>query len=316
MANDSADLMKQFRRDQIFERANLPLSVMKVIYNPRPARSRKITPAIEEGVHYHDFMEIVVVTGGSCLHKTVDGERTIRKGDAFVLRPGAWHGYFNCRALAIYNCCFGAEVLQHELGWLMSDPMLVNLFWRGPLADDRKGKLHLTLDTPMLARCQNALENLLTAIKTPGRLNRADIMGHLLVLIGGLAETWSRQANLPTEYKPWPQVVIQAVCMLEADPAHPWTMAELSRSLHLDESYLSRLFKQATGFPPLAYLARHRAERATSLLLRSSLSIAEVGAAVGWSEPIHFARRFKFFFGMTASDYRKQFCSLALSSKS
>jgi AraC family L-rhamnose operon transcriptional activator RhaR len=71
----------------------------------------------------------------------------------------------------------------------------------------------------------------------------------------------------------------------------------------LDPAYLSRLFKQHTGLPPMRYLAQRRVEHAASLL-RSDLSIQQVAALAGWPEPSYFARRFKAATGLTPSAYR------------
>ena len=57
----------------------------------------------------------------------------------------------------------------------------------------------------------------------------------------------------------------------------------------------------------MAYLARRRAEQAVRLLISTNLSIASIGAAVGWPEPRHFARCFKAQTGVSASAYRARF---------
>ena len=50
--------------------------------------------------------------------------------------------------------------------------------------------------------------------------------------------------------------------LLEADLARHWTLTELADELHLTPGHLVRLFKTATGLPPMAYLAQIRAEHA------------------------------------------------------
>jgi hypothetical protein len=68
-----------------------------------------------------------------------------------------------------------------------------------------------------------------------------------------------------------------------------------------------RLFKSAAGLPPMAYLARLRAEYAANLLRRSDDSVAGIGRAVGWPDQNYFARRFRAHYGLTATTYRKRF---------
>ena len=50
----------------------------------------------ECSTHSHDFMELVLVAGGTGLHESAAGNRRLSRGDIIVLRPGGWHGYRNC----------------------------------------------------------------------------------------------------------------------------------------------------------------------------------------------------------------------------
>lgn len=97
---------------------------------------------------------------------------------------------------------------------------------------------------------------------------------------------------------------LEAVRLLQERPDLPWTLDALARAVHLDRSHLIRRFRECTGLTPMAYLARLRAERAAALLLDTSDDVSVIGAAVGWPDPAHFARRFRAHFAMTPSRYR------------
>ena len=81
--------------------------------------------------------------------------------------------------------------------------------------------------------------------------------------------------------------------------------------MHLTAGHLVRLFKAATGLPPMAYLAQIRAEHAAVLLLHSDEPITAIGRAVGWPDQNYFARRFKAHYGLSATTYRKRFATAA-----
>ncbi len=87
--------------------------------------------------------------------------------------------------------------------------------------------------------------------------------------------------------------------MLEASIARRWTLSELAEELHLAPGYLVRVFKAATGLPPMAYLAQVRAEHAAVMLLHSDEPITGIGRAVGWPDQNYFARRFKVHYGLS-----------------
>jgi AraC family L-rhamnose operon transcriptional activator RhaR len=97
--------------------------------------------------------------------------------------------------------------------------------------------------------------------------------------------------------------------LLEGNIARQWTLGQLAEELHLTPGYLVRLFKAATGLPPMAYLARVRAEHAAVMLLHSDEPITGIGRAVGWPDQNYFARRFKAHYGLSATTYRKRFAT-------
>jgi hypothetical protein len=49
--------------------------------------------------HTHGFAELVVVLAGTGVHASHAGRRSLRVGDAVLLRPGLWHSYEDCDGL-------------------------------------------------------------------------------------------------------------------------------------------------------------------------------------------------------------------------
>jgi AraC family L-rhamnose operon transcriptional activator RhaR len=264
---------------------------------------------IHEGdhpVHTHSFVEIAVVTGGQGVHRSLDGRRQLQVGEVILLRPGVWHGYEDRTRLDVYNCCFSTELLQRELAWTREDPLLGYLLWTGPHSMQRRGMLVTRLDAQALKECVVHLDALDRLSRAPIDRHRGDIIGRLTLFLSHLAravaEHRGEDATGPTH-----PAVVQAMRLLEARPAHRWTLTELAGQLHLTPGYLVRLFKSATGLPPMTYLAQHRVEKAASLLLRTDQSITQIGQTVGWADQNYFARRFKAHYGLPASTYRRRF---------
>jgi len=265
--------------------------------------------------HDHDFMEIVVVTGGRGIHRSALGEDVLHPGDVFVLRPGASHGYRNCQGLMAYDCIFGMELLQRELAWMLGDPALNYLFWSGPLTPSRKGTLFLQLSPERLNVCQGHFE----ALRQPFRrfekeapeagrsiLGAARALGHFLLSLHELAACVSVEAQGGGERPRLHDAVARVVRLIEEDLTRDWSLTCLAEAVFLDPSYLARLFKAATGLPPLSYQARCRAERAAVLLRQTDLAVGEIGVQVGWPDANYFARRFRQHFGLPPSAYRQR----------
>ncbi|MFC7529957.1 helix-turn-helix domain-containing protein [Actinoplanes sp. GCM10030250] len=253
--------------------------------------------------HTHSFVEIAVVVGGEGRHRSVLGPERISVGDVLLLRPGVWHGYEQCRSLDLYNCCFSVDLLHRELAWTREDPLLGYLLWTGPYAMQRRGMLTAHLSPGELAACIEHLDALDKLRAQPVEQHRGDLIGRLTLFLSVLSRSVAgEQAAAPTH-----PAVSHAMRLMEADLARRWTLAELAARLGLSAGYLVRLFKAATGLPPVAYLSRHRVETAANLLLHTDDPITLIAQNVGWPDQNYFARRFRAHYGLSASVYRARF---------
>lgn len=258
--------------------------------------------------HTHSFVEVAVVTAGSGIHHSIAGRQQLRVGDVLLLRPGVWHGYEDCDRLDLYNCCFSTELLRHELAWTRTDPLLGYLLWTGPYSGQRRGVLPVHLGPDALAECAGHLDALEKLRLVPIGLHRGDIIGRLSLFLSGIARAVVAGGDdLPDHIGRTHPAVTDAMRMMEARPAHPWTLTELAADLHLAPGYLVRLFKSATGLPPMAFLSRHRVEIAAVQLLHTDQPISRIGESVGWPDQNYFARRFRAHYGLSASAYRARF---------
>ena len=265
-------------------------------------------------MHTHRFVEVAFAVGGSGTHDCLGGRHHITPGDVVLLRPGVWHAYEGCDRLEVYNCCFSSQLLHRELAWTRDDPLLGYLLWNGPYAAPRRGVLAFRLDEAALGRCVTHLEGMTALLHSPLDRYRSDVLGLLSLLLGelGRAATPAIAADDMAQGRPRPHPAVRrAMRLLESDLARPWTLSDLAEELHLAPAYLVRLFKEATGLPPKAYLAQVRAERAAVLLLHSDDPVTAIGRAVGWPDANYFARRFRAHYGLSATTYRKRFAAKA-----
>ena len=75
----------------------------------------------------------------------------------------------------------------------------------------------------------------------------------------------------------------------------------IALSLGLNRSYLTRLFKEATGYSLQDYLLTYRMKIALKHLSANQLSIAEVAEAVGYTDTFTFSKAFKRHFHQSPS---------------
>ena len=79
----------------------------------------------------------------------------------------------------------------------------------------------------------------------------------------------------------------------------------MAEQIYLATSYFGVLFKKETGESFSSYLTLVRMEKAKELLHDTRYNIAEVAAAVGYTDKRYFSRLFKEQVGVTPKEYRK-----------
>lgn len=74
--------------------------------------------------------------------------------------------------------------------------------------------------------------------------------------------------------------------------------------MHLSPKQLSRVFVEAYGKTPLAYLTMLRVERMARFLRDGELNVTAAGRAVGWSSRSRALEAFRQCVGVTPQQYR------------
>lgn len=70
-------------------------------------------------------------------------------------------------------------------------------------------------------------------------------------------------------------------------------------------SWFLRNFKQTTNTSPMQFILTLRINNAVHLLESTNYNVTEIGAIVGYDNPLYFSRIFKKQIGVSPSDYRK-----------
>ena len=102
-----------------------------------------------------------------------------------------------------------------------------------------------------------------------------------------------------------PQTLTRIVDHIEDHLDQPITLTELAAAAGVSRFHFSRLFRQSTGFSPIAYVERLRLARAQDLLKLGKLPIVEVALAVGFCDQSAFTRRFHRHLGTTPAAFAR-----------
>ncbi|MFJ3899689.1 helix-turn-helix transcriptional regulator [Streptomyces sp. NPDC090083] len=84
----------------------------------------------------------------------------------------------------------------------------------------------------------------------------------------------------------------------------PLSLEELARGAMVSKYHFLRVFTRVTGVTPGRFLCAVRLQEAKVLLLSTQLTVADIGARVGYSSTGSFTRRFTELVGLSPTGYR------------
>ena len=138
-----------------------------------------------------------------------------------------------------------------------------------------------------------------------GLLERRVSPAHLLTASGIawlLLTRLAADSILPADGSP----LERAMRYLEARVDGNIRVSELASMVGLSPSHLSTLYRHATGGGPGAFHTSLRMGRARALLDTTSMTVTEIAAAVGYSDPLYFSRHFRRVHSLSPTAYRAQ----------
>ena len=92
---------------------------------------------------------------------------------------------------------------------------------------------------------------------------------------------------------------------MQENYAKDLSLDDVSKTVNISPYYFSKLFKEEEGRNFIDYLTEIRIDKAKELLMDKNLSMKEICAAVGYSDPNYFSRSFKKNVGVTPTEYRE-----------
>lgn len=84
------------------------------------------------------------------------------------------------------------------------------------------------------------------------------------------------------------------------------TVFELSKIVQMSPAYLSRSFKEATGYSIIEYFNRLKIDKSKELMMEGNKKIKEVSQELGFADEFYFSRMFKKAEGITPSEFNSR----------
>ena len=84
------------------------------------------------------------------------------------------------------------------------------------------------------------------------------------------------------------------------------SLTDIAESIHMNKSYISRMFKEKAGENLFDYINKRKIEKAKQLIKNNELRMYEIALNVGMEDTAYFSRVFKKYEGISPSEYQKE----------
>lgn len=112
-------------------------------------------------------------------------------------------------------------------------------------------------------------------------------------------------ANTPKHRK-----VSEVASYIVANPTEAISLNNLAEHFYISKYYLSRIFKEVTGFTVSEYINVHRIKKAKELLLHTDYNISQVAELCGYESITYFERVFYKYTNTSPLKYRNQYIKI------
>lgn len=239
----------------------------------------------------HYLFHYIISGTGTLMADNAKGETqtySIKSGQGFLIFPGQITTY-----IADQN-------LPWEYVWIEFDGLrvkeaidLTELSVNSPVYHSHSKDLREQLMNEMLYIVHHAKES-------PFHL-----IGHLYLFLDYLTQS-AKSTKLVQSSKMSDYYIKEAINYIEQNFQNNITIEDIAAVCGINRSYFGKIFRNSIGRSPQEFLMNYRMVKATELLKLTSLSIAEIGSAVGYENQLHFSRAFKTIYGVSPREWRNQ----------
>lgn len=239
--------------------------------------------SVRDHVSTGESLELVVRGEGVLLCN--GREYTLRRGDVFFLHRGVRHTY-HARPGVLWHKVFvilwpdTAKALLQQLG--LQDVVCIHI------------------PHTKFAAVHKLFTSMLQLAHTKPPLFRDHLSERAYELLVELAHI--HQAEAAKQTRPTP--LQRALAHVEERGCGDVSVHSMAAAAGCSPRHLSRLFSRAYHLTAHAWLVRFRLQHACALLQRTDLRIGDIAEAVGYLDPLHFAKVFRRVIGCSPRAYR------------
>ena len=235
----------------------------------------------DTGRRLANYHVLFIGRGGGVLETEHGGTFRLKGGDLFLLHPGEWHRYRPNRETGWTErwCGLSGAYVEQIMGNFFS--------MKHPVVSGANATS---------VRCR--LRRIAQFFYDGHTACVPELVSEVIGLLADVAPHVDAQA------RPFSDAIAASCDEMVSRIDENIDLEELGRRHGMGYTLFRRLFKDQTGFTPHAYVLDIRLNRARALLRDTSLTVEEVGSAIGFSSISYFSQAFKRQFGISPNAWR------------
>lgn len=213
---------------------------------------------------------------------------SIKSGQGFLIFPGQINTYF------------ADDRLPWEYMWIEFDGLRVK---------EALDLTELSMDNPVYHPHSKDLREMMRQemeyIVHHPKESPLLLIGHFYLFLDYMSRSAKRTTPVRSG-KMSDYYIKEAINFIEQNFQNNISIEEIAAVCGINRSYFGKIFRNAMGRSPQEFLMHYRMVKAAELLKLTSLSIANIGSAVGYENQLHFSRAFKGVYGISPREWRNR----------
>jgi AraC-like DNA-binding protein len=259
--------------------------------------------------HKHEFVEIVFIMKGTCIHNYLGVETPLIPGDVFIVVPHEEHSYTINSETNICNLIFYPGILNTEWPELKEMRGVYNFIMIEPFFRfETNSNQVFQLQPKELTYVESLLNIIRDEQKSRQKGYRLVQKANLINLLAFIGRAWERIFHEhTTEYDRKRHILTDAINYIRDNMQEDLNVSDIAARVFLSTDYFRKVFKEVTGLSPVEYVNNFRIAKAEVLLKDTVNTIGEVSELVGINDTNYFSKLFRATKGCTPTEYRKKY---------
>ena len=258
--------------------------------------------------HWHEELEAVVISAGSCTIAAGNKKQILRTGEGFFINSGVLHAAWDDAAT---GCRFHSMVFHPRLVGASMDSIFHQRFIQPLLDHSDLDLIPLSPDIPWQKAALEAIEAAWQncTSEQPGfEFRTRDALSELI---------WQLHCNLPSVRRSCPGKSLRdaerikiMLSFIHENLTSELTTSRIAASAAISESEALRCFRATIGTSPIQYVKQYRIQQAAQQLIASDDKIGEIAVRCGFQDMSYFTKSFREESGCTPTEYRSKNANL------